>query len=147
MLAMPLENSAWIPCPSPECPLLESHCDSLPSWVTSGSPHLPAHSPQEVWPLSGGKLFSSWSSGRESVPSLSPGAGSCRPCPAFLGSQTLWQHRYLNCHVAFSHVASFPVLPLRRAFRVGVHSSPRPSDFEILYSFTSVKTRFLNEVT
>lgn len=49
MLAPPLANSAWIPCPSLECLLLESRCNSLQSWVTSGSPRLPAPSPQEVW--------------------------------------------------------------------------------------------------
>lgn len=72
MLAPPLANSAWIPCPSLECPLLESRCNDLQSWVTSGSPRLPAHSPQEVWHHSGGRLLSSWGSGRESVHSLSP---------------------------------------------------------------------------
>lgn len=53
MLAPPLANSAWIPWPSLECPLLESRCNGLQSWVTSGSPRLPAHSPQEVWHHSG----------------------------------------------------------------------------------------------
>lgn len=37
MLTLPPANSAWIPCPSLEGLLLESLCDSLQSWVTSGS--------------------------------------------------------------------------------------------------------------
>lgn len=122
MLALPLSISAWIPCPSLECLLLESRCDSLQSRVTSGSPRHPLTVLRKcgITVVAICSLLATL--GENLFPAPLPAPGSCRPCPAVLGLQRQWQHCYLSCHVAFSYVASFPVLPLRRALRVGVHS-------------------------